>query len=129
MFSFSPTATAIITKASDDWDKINFKGEVEIVDFVQRIVAATDDKGKLTFKTRDAEARSVALPVTLGVIPDYGYSGTGMRIDGVSKGKTAEKAGLQAGDILLQLGEYKFQMLCLTCRLCSIFLRKAMPQC
>ena len=65
-------------------------------------------KANSLFKTRDAEARSVALPVTLGVIPDYGYSGTGMRIDGVSKGKTAEKAGLQAGDILLQLGEYKF---------------------
>lgn len=96
-------------KATDDWDKINYKGEVEIVNFVQRIVEATDDKGKLAFlKTRDAEARSMALPVTLGVMPDYGYSGTGMRIDGVSKGKIAEKAGLQAGDVLLQLGEYKF---------------------
>jgi aminopeptidase YwaD len=31
-----------------------------------------------------------------------------MRIDGVSPGKIAEKLGLQAGDILLQLGEYKF---------------------
>jgi type II secretory pathway component PulC len=46
--------------------------------------------------------------VSLGVIPDYGYSGTGMRIDGVSPGKLAEKIGLQAGDILLQLGEFKF---------------------
>lgn len=46
--------------------------------------------------------------VSLGVIPDYGYSGTGMRIDGVSPGKLAEKLGLQAGDILLQLGEFKF---------------------
>ncbi|MFV7930257.1 PDZ domain-containing protein, partial [Enterococcus faecium] len=34
--------------------------------------------------------------------------GTGVRIDGVSGGKLAEKIGLQAGDILLQLGEYKF---------------------
>jgi len=48
------------------------------------------------------------LPVTLGVMPDYGYTGTGMRIDGVSKGKTAEKIGLKAGDVLLQLGDYKF---------------------
>jgi S1-C subfamily serine protease len=46
--------------------------------------------------------------VSLGVIPDYGYSGTGMRIDGVSPGKLAEKLGLQAGDVLLQLGEFKF---------------------
>ena len=31
-----------------------------------------------------------------------------MRIDGVSPGKLAEKLGVQAGDILLQLGDYKF---------------------
>jgi type II secretory pathway component PulC len=31
-----------------------------------------------------------------------------MRIDGASPGKLAEKLGLQAGDILLQLGDYKF---------------------
>lgn len=96
-------------KATDDWDKINYKGEVAIIDYINSIVEATDNKGKLTFtKTRDAEMKSVPLPVTLGVIPDYGFSGTGMRIDGVSKGKTGERVGLQAGDVLLQLGEYKF---------------------
>jgi S1-C subfamily serine protease len=52
--------------------------------------------------------RSTKFTVSLGVIPDYGYSGTGMRIDGVSPGKLAEKLGVQAGDILLQLGDYKF---------------------
>jgi len=46
--------------------------------------------------------------VSLGVIPDYGFSGTGMRIDGVSPGKLAERTGLQAGDVLLQLGDFKF---------------------
>lgn len=96
-------------KATDDYDKINYDGELEIVKYITRIIDATNDKGKLAFtKTRDQEARNVSLPVTLGVIPDYGYSGTGMRIDGVSKGKLAEKLGLQAGDVLLQLGDYKF---------------------
>jgi hypothetical protein len=96
-------------KATDDANKINYTGETEIVNYINRIVEATDNQGKLTFtKTRDVEMRSVSLPVTLGVMPDYGYTGTGMRIDVVSKGKTAEKIGLQAGDILLQLGEYKF---------------------
>ena len=52
--------------------------------------------------------RGSGFTVSLGVIPDYGFTGTGMRIDGVSPGKLAEKIGLQAGDILLQLGEYSF---------------------
>lgn len=96
-------------KATDDWDKINYTGEVAIVNYINRIIETTDTQGKLAFtKTRDAEMRSVSLPVTLGVIPDYGFSGTGMRIDGVSKGKTGERIGLQAGDVLLQLGDYKF---------------------
>jgi len=46
--------------------------------------------------------------VSLGIIPDYGFNGTGVRADGISPGKIAEKVGLQAGDILLQLGEHKF---------------------
>ncbi|HWB25917.1 MAG TPA: M28 family peptidase [Chitinophagaceae bacterium] len=96
-------------KATDDWDKINYTGELEIVKYIDRLVEATDEKGKLAFtKTRDQEARNMSLPVTLGVVPDYGFTGTGMRIDAVSKGKAAEQIGLQAGDILLQLGEYKF---------------------
>ena len=45
--------------------------------------------------------------VTLGVVPDYAFEGEGMRIDGVTDGKPASKAGLQAGDIVIQLGENK----------------------
>jgi len=96
-------------KASDDADKINYKDEVEIIDYIQQIINAADNKGKLAFtQTRDQEMRSVSLPVTLGVMPDYGFTGTGLRIDAVSKGKIGEHIGLQAGDILQQLGDYKF---------------------
>jgi len=97
-------------KATDDWNKINYDGEKDIVKMVYDVIEITDSKGKLPFtKTRESQAGGTrTFTVTLGVIPDYGFSGTGLRIDGVSPGKLAEKAGLQAGDILLQLGEYKF---------------------
>lgn len=96
-------------KATDDADKINYKDETEIIDYIVTVINAANNKGKLAFlKTRDQEMRSMSLPVTLGVMPDYGFTGTGMRIDGVSKGKTAERTGLKAGDVLLQLGDYKF---------------------
>ena len=97
-------------KATDDWDKINYKGITEIVQLVYTIVENADGKGKLAFtKTREQQmGRSTRFTVSLGVIPDYGYTGTGMRIDGASAGKLAEKLGLKAGDVLLQLGDYKF---------------------
>jgi hypothetical protein len=97
-------------KATDDWDKINYDGEKNIVQMIHQLIIANDAKGKLVFtKTREqAGGRSTKFKVSLGVIPDYGYSGTGMRIDGVSPGKLAERIGLQAGDVLLQLGDVKF---------------------
>ena len=96
-------------KATDDWEKINFEGEKDIVKLVYHIIEVTDNKGKLPFtKTREAQQGRRSFSVSLGVIPDYGFSGTGMRIDGVSPGKLAEKIGLQAGDVLLQLGDFKF---------------------
>jgi aminopeptidase YwaD len=97
-------------KATDDWNKINYNGQKDIVKMVYRVIELADNKGKLAFtKTREPQMGRVSkMTVTLGVIPDYGFTGTGMRIDGVSAGKLAEKVGLQAGDILLQLGEYKF---------------------
>ena len=97
-------------KATDDADKINFDGQKDIVKYVYNVIKATDDKGKLAFlKTREPEmGKSTRFTVSLGVIPDYGYTGTGVRIDGVSPGKLAEKIGLKAGDVLLQLGDFKF---------------------
>jgi S1-C subfamily serine protease len=40
-------------------------------------------------------------------MPDYSYSGNGVRVDGVSDNRPAKKAGILAGDIVKQLGEYK----------------------
>lgn len=96
-------------KATDDADKINYTGELEIVKLIDHIIEAADAKGQFAFsKTHDIEMQPVNLPVTLGVMPDYAFSGSGLRIDGVVQGKTAESIGLKAGDVLLQLGDYKF---------------------
>jgi len=38
-------------------------------------------------------------------MPDYTFSGTGVRADGVMDGRPAAKAGLKAGDVIIQLGE------------------------
>ena len=96
-------------KATDDWDKINYVGIKNIVQYTYQIIQSTDTKGKLLFtKTAEAQMGKSKFTVSLGIIPDYGYNGTGVRVDGISAGKLAEKIGLQTGDIILQLGEYKF---------------------
>lgn len=97
-------------KASDDFEKINYQGQAQIVQLIKQVITLTNNENKLSFlKTAEPiMGKSSKFTVSLGVIPDYGYSGVGVRIDGVSPGKLAQKMGLQAGDILLTLGEINF---------------------
>jgi aminopeptidase YwaD len=96
-------------KPSDDEHKINYAGQQKIMEFMLQIIAKLDTKGEIAFtKTNDsANEDAPRFKVTLGVVPDYGFDGEGMRIDGVSDGKPAQKAGLRAGDIVMQIGDHK----------------------
>ena len=38
-------------------------------------------------------------------MPDYVFEGKGMRVDGVTEGKPAFKAGLKQGDVVVKLGD------------------------
>src|SRR5205823_4373103 len=48
---------------------------------------------------------SAGLRVYFGTIPDYSEEGAGLKLTGVSPGSPAEKAGLEAGDRIVKLGE------------------------
>ena len=92
-------------KPSDDADKINYEGLVQVVRYISRLIAGLDAEPKLAFtKTKDS-SDSPRFTVSMGVVPDYLYDGKGMRVDGVSEGKPAQAAGLQKGDIVVQLGD------------------------
>ncbi len=39
-------------------------------------------------------------------MPDYTFSGNGLRADGIINGKIAQKAGMVAGDIITRLGDF-----------------------
>jgi S1-C subfamily serine protease len=45
--------------------------------------------------------------VSLGVMPDYTYSGTGLHVDGIIDGRAADKAGMKTGDVIIAIGDYK----------------------
>jgi len=96
-------------KPSDDADRINYKGMVTILRHIEQLIERADKSGRLAFlKTRETQTTTTArFSVSMGIMPDYTYSGAGVRADGISEGKPAQKAGLKAGDIVLQIGEYK----------------------
>ncbi len=97
-------------KPSDDADKINYSGELQIVNYIFNLIKKTTEEPKLVFtKTREAATTAKSsFKVTLGIMPDYTFSGSGVRVDGVSDGKPAQKAGILTGDIITAINDYKF---------------------
>lgn len=95
-------------KPSDDAEKVNYAGMVSVVKYIQQVILKMDKQGKIEFtRTKDATPSSADFKVTLGVMPDYMYSGVGLRIDGTKDGKPGAKAGLLKGDTVIKLGEYE----------------------
>lgn len=95
-------------RPSDDADRINYLGELKVVGLVETIVLNLDRQNqKLAFlKTRESQTASRSFRVTMGIMPDYTFDGTGVRADGVTEGKPAARAGIRAGDVIVQLGSF-----------------------
>ncbi|HET8804540.1 MAG TPA: M20/M25/M40 family metallo-hydrolase [Aequorivita sp.] len=95
-------------KPSDDTEKVNFEGMEIVSNYIFRIIKDLDSQKKLPFRKTKNESEVVPdFKVTLGVVPDYLFSGKGMRIDGISEDRPAQKAGLQKGDIVVKMGEFE----------------------
>jgi hypothetical protein len=100
-------------KASDDFDKINYAGELTILKHVYSVIEFENRQpGKIAFvKTKSTLAPSASFSVTLGIMPDYSFNGVGVRVDAISENKPAQKAGLKPGDVIVQLGDHEIQSL------------------
>jgi hypothetical protein len=94
-------------KPSDDADKINYAGMVKIINYINGIIDRSPADNRLAFtKTREQSMGGRGFKVSIGIMPDYTFSGTGVKADGVIDGRPAQKAGLQTNDIILQLGDH-----------------------
>jgi Peptidase family M28/PDZ domain/PA domain len=98
-------------KPSDTWEKIDPESAARLLD----VVGATGEQ------LADAEERPAFLVVAedkpaggsggggygpyFGSIPDFGQVETGVKFSDVKPGSPAAKAGLRAGDILVQFGD------------------------
>ena len=95
-------------RPSDDADRINYEGELAIINYINSVINnLAKQNQRLAFtKTRETQVSVSSFKVTMGIMPDYTYSGVGVRADGVTDGRPASKAGLKAGDVIVQLGEH-----------------------
>jgi Zn-dependent M28 family amino/carboxypeptidase len=83
---------------------LNYEGAVKVTRYAAELVSDVASRDSLlTFQEAGPKyQRSMGrFKVTLGIMPDYaGLEDRGLRIDAVSKGKPADKGGMQKGDII-----------------------------
>jgi len=96
-------------KPGDDSHLVNFEGILMVSEYIFDLIKQINAQTQLVFTpTKDSKKESASsFKVTLGVMPDYVYTGKGMRIDSVIDGRVASKAGLKNGDVIIQLGDVK----------------------
>jgi S1-C subfamily serine protease len=93
-------------KATDDADKINFTGELRVIQYIEDILKKTNNDEKIPFsKTKEPKMETAHFSVTLGFMPDYGYQGKGVRVDATVEGRNAVKIGMNNGDVITQIGD------------------------
>ncbi len=94
-------------KPTDDADKINYEGLLRIIRHIQSVVSLQSKAPKPLFTpTKETQmGAATAFKVTLGIMPDYSFSGKGVRVDGIIDNRPAQKAGMKAGDVIVQLGD------------------------
>jgi aminopeptidase N len=97
-------------RPSDTADKIDYEGLDRVAGFTTELLIYLADRDELLSFVPPGAEKAAAPPgaggrgrrVSFGSIPDFNYSGEGVRVSGVIPGSPAEKAGLEAGDVLVE---------------------------
>lgn len=109
LFFFTGTHTDY-HKPSDDADKINAVGQEKVVKYVYDLALAivnSETKPDYISVEKKDTGRMMGSRVYVGTVPDFAGEVDGYKLGGVTDGSPAAKAGLQAGDIIIQFGEKK----------------------
>jgi hypothetical protein len=92
---------------TDDADKINYTGEVAVLDMAYDLANELVVGKRLSFResgTKQAPRYGRNMKVTLGIVPDMvSNDNNGLRVDGVRKGGPADKAGIIKGDRVISI--------------------------
>ena len=96
-------------RPSDTADRVNAEGIDRVVRYATRIVSQrrrrrpTRRRSPRSSRRRAVAARATACGSTTGTIPDYASETKGLLLGGVSAGGPAEQAGLQKGDVIVEI--------------------------
>ena len=61
-------------KPTDDVEKINFTGELQVIKYIYNVIEETNEHGKIAFsKTREPKMGGAQFTVSLGIMPDYTF--------------------------------------------------------
>ncbi len=98
----------------DTADKVNYEGAEQIATFMallaRSLVTRDEAPDFIEMTPPKNEGRSAVLRAYLGTIPDYTGDGiVGTKLGGVTKDAPADKAGLKAGDIIVELAGTKIE--------------------
>jgi C-terminal processing protease CtpA/Prc len=97
-------------RPSDTYDKLDYSGQEKIVRLVYDVTSELDNEVTPPEFTKAEEESNEnrtmgTVSIYVGTIPDYAFSGKGMKLSGVKEGGPAEKGGMKAGDIIVKFGE------------------------
>ena len=98
-------------KPSDTWDKINASSATRLLDMVGNVaLQLSEAQDRLAFQVVAEEKApggggGAGYGPYFGSIPDFGQEVNGVKFSDVRPNSPAAKAGLKAGDILVQFGD------------------------
>lgn len=94
-------------RSSDTADKVNFQGIRRVTDHIIVLVEELDEIDAMDIgfiESTDPHSATFEFEgPTLGVLPDYSYSGLGFRIESVRDGEAADIGGMRDGDVIVQI--------------------------
>lgn len=94
-------------KPTDTADRLDYKGMgrvLELATTVARKVADAPLPPTFQKVADEGAGERRGFKVRTGAIPEYGFEGPGVKLSGARGGSPADKAGLKAGDIVLNFG-------------------------
>ena len=94
-------------RPGDTVDKIDDRGLVKVATVARELIGYLSSRpAPLTAALRRAGPGPAdrVRRATLGTVPDFGYTGHGVRITGTRPGSPAAELGLEAGDVIVGLG-------------------------